>query len=96
MGDQGTKGDFHVGRNFAQMAMRPPEAIFSSFETPERSGYDNVVDLSALTARPTETLPCGQAWVELPRSARTEGSPGCFAGAWSWTFRKAAPAHDRA
>ena len=75
------------------MAVRPPEAIFSSFETPERSGYDNVVDLSALTAQPTETLPCSQAWVELPTLGADGGITGVLCRSMVVDLPKAAPAH---
>ena len=55
-------------------ATQPPEALPTPFEVPQRCGYGDVVDLSALTA--PETSSSGFAWVELP----TLGADGRITG----------------
>jgi signal transduction histidine kinase len=55
-------------------ATQPPEALPTPFEVPQRCGYGDVVDLSALTA--PETSSSGFALVELP----TLGADGRITG----------------
>jgi hypothetical protein len=76
-----------------RMAVQPPEAIFTPFEMPERSGYDSIVDLSALTAQPSETFSSGRAWMELPTLGADGRITGVLCKSAAVDFPTDAPAH---
>jgi signal transduction histidine kinase len=74
-------------------AVQPPEAIFTPFEMPEGSGYDSIVDLSALTSQPAETFSLGHAWVELPTLGADGRITGVLCRSTVVDFPTDAPAH---
>jgi signal transduction histidine kinase len=74
-----------------KMTARPPDALITPFEIPGRSGCDDLVDLSALTALQSETPSSGLAWVELPTLGADGGITGVLCTSASIDFPPQVP-----